>query len=455
MNFPVKSTATVFLLFLGLLTACKKEMQPTGNNQQEALKAGGQLHGHLKQTNTYSAEVVIKWMDMQIRLMTATTGVANVAFTRPYAYSGIALYETVVPGMPAYQTLGWQLAAMPAMPKTDHGYAYHWPAAANAALAYMNRHFFQSASSANKVAIDSLENALETQFRTEENSAVMARSIAFGKEVAQKVFDWSEGDGYLHASDDYTVPMGPGLWVPPSIPVPKTSTPYWGALRIFVSGSGDNAQPGPPVAYSENPSSGFYQMVKQVYDVSQMLTPSQTAMALYWRDVPGVTTPGHYASILRQVLEKEKSTLDRAAIAYAVSGITAYDASVSCWQTKYHYNLVRPVTYIRNVLGHPTWSSLIATPAHPEYSSAHAVLSAAVAEAFTTVFGDNYSFTDHTYDYLNMSPRSFVSFRAFGEEAGASRLYAGIHYQPSIDAGLKQGRKVAQNVSMTLRFLKE
>ena len=58
-------------------------------------------------------------------------------------------------------------------------------------------------------------------------------------------------------------------------------------------------------------------------------------MALYWRDVPGVTTPGHYVSILKQVLENDKPALDKAAIAYALGGIIAYDAGISSWETKY------------------------------------------------------------------------------------------------------------------------
>ena len=86
------------LLFLAIaivmMASCQKE-----DLVKEFFKNGS--HGHLKQTKTYSSEVVIKWMNMQIRLMEATTGVANVAFSRPYAYSGIALYEAVVPGMPS------------------------------------------------------------------------------------------------------------------------------------------------------------------------------------------------------------------------------------------------------------------------------------------------------------------------------------------------------------------
>jgi hypothetical protein len=292
-----------------------------------------------------------------------------------------------------------------------------------------------------------LENALNTEYLGETDAATINRSNDFGKTIAQKVFDWAEMDGYLHASDAYTnFPVGPGFWVPPVIPVPVSSTPYWGNLRTLVTGSDNNAQPGAPTTYSEVPGSDFYNMAKQVYDASQPLTPEQTAMALYWRDIPGVTTPGHYVSILKQVLENDKPALDKAAIAYVLSGIVCYDAAVSTWKTKYTYNLVRPVTYIRNVLGHTTWSPLLGTPA---------VLSASIADVLTNVFGDNYNWTDHTYDYLGFAPRSFSSFRAFGEDAGNSRLYAGIHYQPSINTGLEQGRKIAQNIISTLKFLKE
>jgi hypothetical protein len=437
--------------------SCKKEIKNANQQQtiQNTIARNDEYNGHLKQTNTYSSEVAVKWMNMQIRLMTATTGVPNVAFCRPYAYAGIALYESVVPGMPAYQSIAPQLNNLTGLPGTEPGLAYHWAASANASLAAINRKMFPNASAANKAAIDSLENALSNAFRAETNEQILARSIDFGKAVAQKVFDWSENDGYLHASDAYTAPLGAGLWVPTAPAFGVASTPYWGNLRAIVSGSDDNAQPGSPTAYSIDPSSDFYKMAKQVYDASQSLTPEQTAQALYWRDIPGVTTPGHYLSILKQVVEIENPPLDKTAIAYALSSITVFDAAISCWHTKYNYNLVRPITYIRTVLGHPTWSPLLTTPAHPEYSSAHAVLSAANADVLTSLFGDNYSFTDHTYDYLGFAPRSFNSFRAIGEDAGNSRLYAGIHYQPSINIGLAQGKKIAANVIGKLKFLKE
>jgi hypothetical protein len=62
------------------------------------------------------------------------------------------------------------------------------------------------------------------------------------------------------------------------------------------------------------------------------------------------------------------------------------------------------------------------------------------------IFGNIGSFTDHTYDYLGFAPRTYASFSAIGEEAAQSRLYAGIHYQPTIDAGIVQGKKIMENI---------
>ena len=169
-------------------------------------------------------------------------------------------------------------------------------------------------------------------------------------------------------------------------------------------------------------------------------------MAMFWRDVPGVTSPGHWLSILQQVVRKTNTRLDKAALAYALTGAALNDGSISCWQTKYHYNLVRPITYIRDIMGQTSWNSFLTTPAHPEYASGHAVLSSAAAAVFEKLFGNIGSFTDHTYDYLGFSPRTYTSFTAIGEEAAKSRLYAGIHYQPTIHAGILQGRKVTANI---------
>jgi hypothetical protein len=414
-----------------LFMACKKGDTPPSSNND---------------ASKYSSDVIDKWISMQIRLMRDATKIPNVLFSRYYAYTGVAAFEALSPGSRFSEVTNGKWNGLTGLPHPDSFKKYYWPASVNASLASINRNIFVNASTEDKAAIDSLENALHTFYLSTESSEDISRSVAFGQAVASAVFNWSETDGIKTFSNPYTPPAGLGLWVPTPPAMAAASTPYFGNLRPIIKGSIDNTQPGPPIAYSEDPKSPFFQMVLQVYNAHQNITPDQTAWALFWRDIPGVTTGGHWESILQQVLKQTNSRLDKAAYAYAVTGVCNNDPCISCWKTKYFYNLVRPIIYIRDVMKVTTWNSTLTTPAHPEYSSAHAVLSTATAEAMTQLFGNIGSFTDHTYDYLGFMPRTFSSFRAIGEDAANSRLYAGIHYQPSIDTGIIQGRKVAENI---------
>jgi hypothetical protein len=240
--------------------------------------------------------------------------------------------------------------------------------------------------------------------------------------------------------------VGPGLWVPTSPPPALPAAPFWGNDRRIIANSGDNDAPGAPIPYSTDPTSDFYKEVNDLYQASKVLTTDQMNMALFWRDVPGVSTPGHWMSITQQAIRQSHSRLDKAALAYALTGICLNDAVITVFHYKYVYNQVRPVTYIRGIIGDATWASFIPTPNHPEYPAAHAVVSAAAAEGLTAAFGNIGPLTDHTWDYLGFPARTFNTFRDIGIDAGNSRFYGGIHYQPSINTGLIQGRTVGSNI---------
>ncbi|HEU4858324.1 MAG TPA: hypothetical protein VFT15_00745, partial [Chitinophagaceae bacterium] len=254
---------------------------------------------HSAGTNAYSSKVALRWMDIQLELIrTSSPFIGGLPPSRPFAYAGIALYEAVVPGMPGYRSLSGQLTDMPVMPKTVPGHAYHWATCANAALAAINRNFFPNASDANKAAIDALEKELNAAYRSEADNATFQRSVDFGIAVAQLIFDWSKTDGYTaNINKPYTPPAGPGLWAPTPPGFGHAFGPYWGDHRLFVAGSLDATAPPAPPRYSTDPSSDYYKMVKEVYDISQTLTPDQIALALFYRDNPGFGD-GHYISIL-------------------------------------------------------------------------------------------------------------------------------------------------------------
>jgi hypothetical protein len=391
----------------------------------------------------YPADVIDKWMTLEIRIYKSATGFGNGGFARPFAYSGISAYESIDPGL-----LSWKhkYNGLSGLPETDRFKKYNWPASVNATLAEINRSFFTTANlnATDLAAIDSLENAIYSGF-SGENADVISRSVAFGKSIADAIFAWALTDGFVQNNAmPYTVQVGFGLWVPTS-PTPPVA-PFWGNDRRIIANSGDNDAPGAPIAYSETPGSDFYNQVNDLYQASKVLTTDQKNMALFWRDVPGVSTPGHWLSITQQAIRQSHSRLDKAAGAYALTGICLNDAVISVFHYKYIYLNVRPITYIHKVFGDATWAAQFTTPNHPEYPAAHAYISAAAAEGLTAAFGNIGPLTDHTWDYLGFPARTFNTFREFALDAGNSRFYAGIHYQPSIDAGLKSGTTVGDNV---------
>lgn len=398
------------------------------------------------QASAYPSDVLDKWMTMQLRLMTNATGIPNQAFSRPFAYAGVAAFEAIAPGVPSHQAFAKKWNGLTGLPNAHRGTKYYYPANINAAMAAINRSFFPNASAADKLAIDSLENELTQEFLATKPASLVQVSAAFGKEVASAVFNWSETDGSKLAGSAYTPPTGSGLWVSTPPAFANAASPYWGNNRTIIKGSIENTDVPAPIEYSTQPGSPFYQMVKEVYDASVTLTEAQKAMAIYWRDVPGVTSPGHWLSIVQQVTRQTNASLEKAAIAYGITGAAINDALIACWKWKYKHNLVRPITFIRNVLGHISWNSYLTTPAHPEYPSAHAVLSIAAGDVLQRLFENVGSFTDHTYDYLGFPSRTYPSLAAVGEEAGVSRFYAGIHYKQSIEAGFVQGKRVAANI---------
>ncbi len=470
-NISTKWLLTLSLSFF-VFISCQKETKqfPVQEEIASAQNNNSNENGHLQQTKTFSSDVVVRWLNMQLDMLRVplAAGTGTQAANRAMAYCGIATYESVVPGMPAYQSLSGQLNGFPEMPTAEPGKAYHWAASANATLAEMNRRLFPTTSAANKASIDNLENTLRATYATEVNATTLDRSIAFGKEVATRVFAWAATDGSANVNPPY-VPsasfVGPAFWVqslgagntllttPPNNP--QATNPYASQLRLITPDVTTGTALEPPPPYSANPASAFYAMVKDVYDKSQALTPAQTAMALYHRDAPGYPGGGHFVAILAQVLVKAGSMLDAAALVYAKTGIASFDATTICFVNKYTYNLVRPINYIRNVMGYTTWNALFNTPGHPEFPSAHAVNSAAIATALTDVLGDNFQFTLHTYDYLGLPSRAYNSFNEMAKEMSDSRVFGGIHYQASCDKGLLMGEKVAQNILNKVKFLKE
>lgn len=412
----------------------------------------------------YKYDVPVAWFQLQMVLIEKSAGFSPPVASRALGYSGVALYEAIVPGMTDYNSLVGKLNGLTSLPAVEAGKDYHWPTVANSAMATISRHMYANATTEYMAKIDSLENHFVAKYKDSLATDLFNRSVARGKAVSDAIFEWSKTDGghegyTKNFPTSYVPPVGPGMWEPtprPSGPPQNALQPYWGNNRPFILPVGNvnaTVDPGAPLAYSTDTASAFYKEGLEVYNTVKNLTAEQRAIALFWSDDPGATCtpPGHSISILNQANIGCNMSLDFCAAAYAKVGIAVADAFISCWAAKYKYNLLRPITYIQKVIdntwNNPTITDPLTTPPFPEYPSGHSVQSGAAATVLSAMFGPAFAFTDHTHDAKGKAARTFSSFNAAADEAALSRLYGGIHFRAAIERGVQQGNKIGAAVN--------
>lgn len=103
--------------------------------------------------------------------------------------------------------------------------------------------------------------------------------------------------------------------------------------------------------------------------------------------------------------------------------LAMYDATIATWDSKYAYNRQRPSAL------DPTLKTRLPTPRSPSYPSEYAATAAAAAAVLGYFF-----------------PAEAQKFQVLAQEAGKSRLYAGLEYPSDYFAGLDLGRRVADAV---------
>lgn len=416
-------------------------------------------------TPSNGAQVATAWMQLYLYLIQQSEGFTPPVASRTLGYAGITLYEAVVPGLPDYQSLVGQLHELDALPQPESGQSYHWQSVANSALAELAHELFRTTARENEVLIDNLQDQLAASFQSQANAETIDRSMEQGKRLAEAISQWSLNDGgnkgeMTNFPLDFVPTQGAGFWQPTPPKYQRVPLqPYWGSNRTFVLDTANECDVPPPPTYSEDKSSLFYQQALEVYETTRNLSPEERTIALFWADDPGrtLTPPGHSFALATQLLQEQNAGLAFAAETYAKLGIALTDAFIGCWQTKFTYSLIRPITYIQRVID-PTWNNPdvtdpVTTPPFPEYTSGHSVQSGATATILTSLFGDHLALTDHTQDHRGFLPRSYASFWDLAQEAAISRLYGGIHYRASIEVGLEQGRCIGEKI-LKLKFRK-
>ena len=403
-----------------------------------------------------SPEMVVQaWYGVVLKLVRHTPTYTPPVAARSYGYLGIAAYEAVASGTDDLNSLAGQLNGLAAGPERQPGQTYDEAVVLQAALAATVKDLFSNTGPTGQRVIAAVEAKLDAEVQSGVPAEVAARSASFGASVAAHILAWSRNDGGATIENmgfplAYDLTPGKAHWVPTSLVALQQDPllPAWGKNRTFAMPDGSSCPLPEPPAYSEDPTSEFHRQALEVHDTRNSLSAEQRDIARFWADdaMLSVTPPGHWISIALQILDRDKAGLGRRADVLARLGIGLSDAFVGCWNAKYQYDLLRPVTYIRRLID-PKWEPLLTTPPFPEYPSGHSTQSAAAATVLTQLFGEDFAFRDATPVRDGMKPRDFASFWAAAEEAGISRLYGGIHFRAAIERGLEQGRCVGAHVN--------
>jgi hypothetical protein len=372
--------------------------------------------------------------------------------SRAFAYLGVIGYEATASGRTDMVSLVGQLHDLKALPKRNSGAAYDEAVVLDAALSSALLRFFDNTGPTGQRALKAMDVKFTPTVVSGVPADVVDRSQAYGRALTEAVGVWADGDGRSEVQNmgfplEYKLKDGPEHWRPTSTIAQQQAPllPDWGETRTFAMPTGATCELPPPQTYSVDKGSAFYKEAIEVRDVVAHLDPEQKAIARFWSDDPMLSTtpPGHWIQIAMQLSDKTQLSIDKRVDLLVRLGVATADAFIGCWQTKYVYETVRPLTYIRANID-PNFNTLLITPPFPEYPSGHSTQSGAAALVLTQFFGDNFAYEDSSHVRDGLPARQYASFWAAAEEAAVSRLYGGIHFRTAIARGLDQGRCVGR-----------
>jgi len=260
-----------------------------------------------------------------------------------------------------------------------------------------------------------------------------------------------------------TLPPGPGVWrLTPPYAAPQT--PWVGSVRPFIMQRPDQFMPPPPPSLSSSVWVAAFNEIK-VHGSSTNPNTTETSTAKFWT----ANVVRQYNELARDVATSKGLGDTESARLMAMVNVIAGDAGIAFMNAKYHYLFWRPITAIDPTsvsndgfgpvpgfddgnpatVEQPGWKPLLATPNHPEYPSAHTTFTSAEAEVFADFLGTNNINLDiHGFDpagpagNLN-AVHHFTTTADLRTEIVNARVWGGLHYRFSGEAGVALGKQVA------------
>ncbi|MHA8051468.1 vanadium-dependent haloperoxidase [Aquirufa sp. ROCK-SH2] len=304
------------------------------------------------------------------------------------------------------------------------------------------------------------KNYIDSCGRSGFSSHVLEASQELANHYSSQILKYAKADKYNQISRflRYSPEKKPGFWYPTPPGYFPAVEPYFSRIRSFHLKDSSLVQSLcqiEPVKYSDDKSSQFYQMTKEVLESGK--SESQQKIAAFWDCNPFALSenghlliamkkisPGaHWMGIAGIACKMKKMPFGKSLLVRTALSVSLMDAFWICWKRKYETNRIRPETAIRQLID-PTWKPFLQTPPFPEYPSGHSTISTTAAIILSHFFGENFAYVDTVEMRYGIDERPFKSFKLAAEEAAISRLYGGIHFMDGITAGQQQGKLLGE-----------
>ena len=275
--------------------------------------------------------------------------------------------------------------------------------------------------------------------------------IAVGEQVASAVLALRANDGRERnpALSDLNPPAsGPGVWDPGAAAAVGLRVP---GIRPLALESGSQFRPdGPSPLMSAEYADDFAQVKALGRVDSTARTAAQTSTALFWTD----HDLRQWNDAMLRLAQRRGLDVVQTARMLAMAHVAGGDAMIACFDAKYAYWFWRPYQAIPRAAtdwngateADSGWQPLRPTPNFPEYPSAHACHTTALAETLRAFWGTD--LVPFVLDSrVTSTMREYARFREVVNEVNRARVLAGFHFRNSDQEGSTLGRKVGQYVA--------
>ena len=390
-----------------------------------------------------TVQPIITWNHQA--LDTVRTGVGTPAAARLYAMVNVAMYDAVN-GIDRANNLSTRDHAL--VPPTGAPFLGSRFAAASAAA-----HAVLSALHPELSAVYDGQLADELEALGGTGSTFIDIGVTWGETVGAMVVTLRTNDG---SSPQEIQPGGTG---PGDFRADFTSAQYRNMTPFAIADKAPYLSPGPPALTSREYLAAHHE-VRLLGDAAYV-NQNYEDIFRFWRGGSGsARPPGEWIKIAITVAEERETTLflSQTARLFALLGMALGDATITAWDSKFTYQFWRPATAIVNAStdGNPdTVEDAAWTPRNgsiggsPEHTSGQSTYAGAGSTILAGFYCDNnIAFTFEGDDAIN-GPRTFESFSDAAREAGRARIFAGIHFELSNQAGQTAGRGVAREILAT------